>query len=419
MRESMTTLLKRNVVPAVACAGLLLGGAGTASASYIWTGDGDGTSANDSANWQGNEVPPPDSTIEFNHPGDWTIDFDIDDSDEEDPQVLDRYLLDTVEFGQDAGTYTFIGQDLSHTAGAFGRGSSTWTQESSNRQVVTNRIDRAQEDIFFTGEGTGHLEFATEWNPSNGHLELFLNSDSYRVIFSADELITGRRDNSGNQMSGIGTVEIQNDGGYRGDHQIAGSATVLLTNDTDAGQFLGGSWTVTSDATLAGSGNVGGGTVTVQEDGVLGVGIHGPATDDLTNSPNASLTMGRLLLTAPDEADGSIVRLDIESLNEFNSLVLTSEDDEAYAAELAGLLELNFADRIVGDYQIIDFDDETLGLSGNFDAITDISGNFSDEELSFDPTTGTLTASPEPASLALMGLGGLLLLRRRSRQAEA
>ena len=195
-----------------------------------------------------------------------------------------------------------------------------------------------------------------------------------------------------------GTIALVKDGSstqtLSGDNTYSGTTTVsggtLVVNGDMSGAT--GAVSVASGATLGGSGTVGGAT-TVS-------GILSPGT-----SPGT--------LTFADDLDISAAEDLIFELGTSSDQVVLSSGTLTIGSGVIGFSDFTFSDAGgLAEQAYVLFD--TDSLSGTLDAgdLTGSVGSYSGR-LSIEGTDVVLTLVPEPATMALLSLGGLALLRRR------
>jgi len=284
------------------------------------------------------------------------------------------------------GALTLNGGNIDNTSGA------AVTLTTNNAQFWNSN---------FTFVGTNDLDMGTGAVTINGNRTVTVNGSKLSV---------GGIGQSSNNRSltkaGTGTLEINGTSTYTGATNV-NAGTLLVNGITDAGNV-----TVASGATLGGSGTIGGAT-TINDGGTLAPG-NSPGVlsfgSSLTLSGTANTAMEIAGITRGTEYDG---------INVVTALT--------YGGDLTLNLGATFSD---GNYSfnLFDFASE----SGDFSSITLAglySGSFSfdgsdvwsattnsgNESWTFTQSTGDLdlTVVPEPSAVLLVGLTGLLLLRRR------
>lgn len=353
------------------------------AAVYTWDGTSDGVSVsgddnlNTGANWIGN-------TILTNTSHEYVF------ADASFRSVVDMNTGN--QFNRDLGKFTFSGDSFelinSGSTGVrlFGlSGGPALEMATANTVTFTGFTTTFKSSI--TGSGTGDLVF-------NGRVGFDQNtaiSTSATVVFNN---ATG---------NGLGTNRFL----------TVTNGTLLVNNTSGAG--LGGGGVNVNSGALGGSGIIAGGDasnnahVTIASGARLSPGNNGydalPDVDTLAFAfVNAN---GRLKLNA-----GSLFTFDLAAIGDSDLILLT-----------AGTLELNgqqFSDFTfnaltgfgAGTYTLFDSVNTTGSLGANLTGT--IAGL--DATLSLDGHDVILTVIPEPASIVLAGLGGLMmLLRPRSR----
>jgi len=189
---------------------------------------------------------------------------------------------------------------------------------------------------------------------------------------------------------GDGTLTLTGANIYTG--ATAVNEGTLLVNGP--GSLASGSTvTVNSGGTLGGTGTING-TVNVLTGGTLAPGAS-PGT----------LTIGNALTLAGD----ALFEIDGTNPGEFDRVVGIT--DLTYG----GTLTIKTAS-FLGVFDLDLFDFTTRIGTATFSAITDAGGNYTPDQLSMNYGTGLLSATPEPATMALLALGGLGLILGRKRR---
>ncbi len=264
-------------------------------------------------------------------------------------------------------------------------------------------------NVTFMGGGSitsgsfGHAGGALTYTPQTGGVKALMSANyaaSVGITIGDDtnlpvELeISGMITSGSVSKSGAGALLLS------GNNTTTGTTTVragtILVNGTTSGQgnYTVGGATITGNATLGGTGTIGlasGNSVTVQ----------GTSTYSATLSPGNSI--GTLTI------DGNLVigdygKLLIEISGSQSDLLIVDGDVDLTSA----LNVLEFSGTFSGsdNYTILTY---TGTLTGSFASLPELPGPYR-----YEIGNGAIIlAIPEPASLGLLALGGLLALRRR------
>ena len=160
----------------------------------------------------------------------------------------------------------------------------------------------------------------------------------------------------------------------------------------------------------------------VNSGGILGgIGfIDGPVTSNSGGTLAPGASAGTLMLY--DDltlVSGSILDIELGGLiqgTEYDFIDVVGD------VSLSGLLDVSLLDPLIlGEYQQFDILSVGGELTGTFAGLAegDLVGNFGGMDLFISYAAGTgndvsLSTVPEPATMSLLALGGLAMLRRRS-----
>ena len=298
------------------------------------------------------------------------------------------------------------------TGGLFAFGANaTWGDAANNFDV---NFGGSGATITWNGTGSGFVSSAATLLLghvlSNGTITLHnavnLNGATQTIAVTrgtintaggADAELAGIISNGGLNITGDGVLLLSATNAYTGGTSVTDAT--LLVNGSVVGPV-----TVNAGGTLGGSGAIGGDAVV---NGTLSPG----------NSPglitfDASLTLGggsttRMEIGEPATRGATFDAVDVGTLLTYGGdLVL--DITGAYPS---------------AQWDLFDFADyggnlSSVSLTGSYAASLTLGGTtwtgiVGDQQWSFEQTTGVLAVVPEPASMALLGVGGLAMLKRR------
>ncbi len=258
----------------------------------------------------------------------------------------------------------------------------------------------------FGRKGTGLATFTGTLADSNANAAHLLNvelgatttanSQSSRSNFNGTQIFGGNNTYTGNTTVNQGTLLVN------GTHTGGGNYLVRGTASTADGG-------VAKTGTLGGIGAIGlknaatftvGGTMLDGSRGVLYPGANNTDTDTLTIGTNGN---GNKLVVD----DKGILRIDIGAATASDRVAVIG-DLELNAGSQLDLIALSGA-WDGSTYTVATFTGSLLG-AGVFTTVAGLDANY---QVNYNTSSITLSAIPEPASLALLGLGGLLMLPRR------
>ncbi len=265
---------------------------------------------------------------------------------------------------------------------------------------LTNSSAAGTGDITIADEGSSpSIVYGGDVNIDNN---IVLETGSRLKILAGSATLSGVITDSGAgkgiSKDGAGTLALTNANSYSGMTTV--NEGILLANNSSGSATGTGAVVVNSVGTLGGYGFIDG-PVTINLGGTIAAGM----------SPG-DLTIDYDLMLAGD------------SLFDIGG-ILSGEYDRILGIDslfYGGTLTVNTGD----DYGAFSLDLFDFALqSGTFTSIMDIGGNYTSDDLSFDYSTGVLsantTAVPEPSSVLLLGLELLIVvftivIRKRKQQ---
>jgi len=253
----------------------------------------------------------------------------------------------------------------------------------------TNFIPTQSKLILGADDATHTIDFTSNIALSSGGIAVTRTIEVADGAAAVDGRLSGVLSGAGFGIRklGNGVLELSGVNTYTHD-TLVDDGTVLVNGSLNAGSIV----TVSAGATLGGTGTVG--DIFVNSGGTIAPG----ASVESLNVGSLTLSPGGI----------SLFEIDGTGANQFDTILASG------AVAFGGTLSLDFvADFGDGAWDLFNF----ASSSGNFSSIVDTSGNYSPGELSFDPTTGILTASavPEPTAVGALAMVGMLGLRRRRR----
>ena len=334
----------------------------------------------------------------------------------------------TLVFEQLSGLNAFVVSSTNPTSADTGV-----VKLEGNNSSITNAFVVRQGTLLVAnnnalGSGGGTIYFADDWSSNNANAKL-LTDGSFTVSKNLEvRNIAGHQVNAfigGNQSSGnsyfTGTVTLNRNatltsagggvyfnntisgtGGITktgaGTVVLAGSNTYLGATSVDAGTLLvngthtgGGTYTVSSGTMLGGTGSINA-NVNVQNGGFLSPGAYSIESLDVTGA----VTLGGTLKIEIDGSTGLCDLLDVTS-----SLDITS-----------GIVDFDVLGVLSSPAYIFAKYNSLTG--SQFSDVIDLPTGYI-IDYNYQNSEQIAVVIPEPATVCLLGLGGLGLLRRRKR----
>jgi len=326
---------------------------------------------------------------------------------------LDRaQVVASITFGSNAGEYVFTGSNDFLARPSQHNNDNlpiTINQNSSSTQTFNNRrIGRINNSNFnFTTSGAtpGNIIINAQVETTNGNDGVGYSVNGPNRVSIGNTQLGNRNINF---FSGDGTLEITGSASNR-IQTINSSINTLLVNNSSGNALGTRSLLVENNSRLAGGGTISGGTVTIQNGGILTPGQHGnnPVGSSIGTLTTSNLTLEDGFVYNWEFTDSTSDRfivsdvLDVSAANDLSVVNLIG--DMADFDPLSNNVLFTF-DSIVGasDGQVLSWQINHNDVDSGYFAV--VSGN------------DVLVAIPEPGTLALIGIAGiagLLGLRRR------
>ena len=253
---------------------------------------------------------------------------------------------------------------------------------------------------------TGSMAYGVNTNTSARNLTLTGTNTGNNTLAAviADRAGGGA---TGIIKSGDGTWVLSGSNSYTG-ATLVNVGTLLINGNQSSAT---GSVSVSANATLGGSGTIGGAT-SIADNGILAPGTIGDSTSTLSFNNN-NLTLSGVNTKLNLDITGTIAGA-FDKLSGINTFAMNGD----ITFNLTGSY-------VAASWDVADFSSR----SGNFDTVTlagnysgnlsrndnTWTGNFSGQDWTFEQTTGLLSVVPEPSTWVLLafGLTFIVVMRRR------
>ncbi len=361
MRHSLTTLTLAGTLMTAPAYGAIIN----------WTGDGTNNNINNSANWDGNYGSGDDLVFS---------------------DASERATVNTNASGNrdHSGSITFGGESFTVVgAGTLRHLGGDFVMDSDNTITIDVAFDMRRS---LTGTGTGFLVMNNVRTQNSG----YTFGGASTVVMNADRPSGFTGPNSTRVVNISDTVTVIALQGA-----VGGGATLNINN----GATLGGSPTVTAGLDTTSVAN----NVTLAAGGRLSPGANGyaPVTDVGTMTFEFAHTNGRLVLN-----EGALFTIDLATPDTSDLIDITSGGLTLNGQQFSDFTFNALSGFGPGTYTLF----QSVLTQGDLGTNLTGSVNGFDAELGRDGHNVILTVIPEPASLALVGLGSLLILGRGSRK---